>query len=351
MNVQELYEDPALEGALGGVEPFAKAHGLSRKQAEKELQSVLSYTLHKPRRKRFPTLPTMVYGRDEQWQLDLVDMQKLSKWNKGMKYLLTVIDVFSKAAWAEPIKNKGAKEMVSALERIKKRLHPRRPLRVQTDRGSEFYNAAVQAWFKKEGWDHFSTEGDSKASVVERWHRTLKQRMYRYFTAQNTLKYLGALPQLINTYNTTYHRSIGMKPLEVKPSNELKVWKRLYKTTRQRVKPPKLRKGDKVRLNKKHRPFKKEYLPGWTEEVFLVTKVRRLPIPSYKVSEWDGTPIKGTFYEQDLQKVQADDDSLFRVEKILKRKKGQVLVRWKGWPSKYDSWIPADNGKKKNKTA
>ena len=183
MNVQELYEDPALEGALGRVEPFAKAHGLSRKQAEKELQSVLSYTLHKPRRKRFPTLPTMVYGRDEQRQLDLVDMQKLSKWNKGMKYLFTVIDVFSKAAWAEPIDNKGATGMVSALERIKKRLQPRRPLRVQTDKGSEFYNAAVQAWFKKEGWDHFSTEGDSKASVVERWHRTLKQRMYRYFTA------------------------------------------------------------------------------------------------------------------------------------------------------------------------
>ena len=84
--------------------------------------------------------------------------------------------------------------------------------------------------------------------------------MYRYFTAQNTLKYLGALPQLINTYNTTYHRSTGMKPLEVKPSNELKVWKRLYKTTRQRVKPPKLRKGDKVRLNKKHRLFQKRVL-------------------------------------------------------------------------------------------
>ena len=180
---------------------------------------------------------------------------------------------------------------------------------MQTDKGSEFYNAAVQAWFKKEGWDRFSTEGDSKARVVEWWHQTLKQRMYRYFTAQNTLKYLGALPQLINTYTTTYHRSIGMKPLEVKPSNELKVWKCLYKTTQQRVKPPKLRKGDKVRL-KKHRPFKKEYLAGWTKELILVTKVRRLPIPSYKVSEWDGTPIKGTFYEQHLQKVRADDDSL-----------------------------------------
>ena len=177
MNDEELYEDPALEGVLGGVERFAKALSLSCKQAEKELQSVLSCTLHKPRQKRFPILPTMVYGRDEQWQLDLVDMQKLSKWNKGMKYLLTVIDVFSKATWAEPIKNKGAKEMVNALNRIKKRLSPRRPLRVQTEKGTEFYNAAVQAWFKKEGWDHFSTEGDSKASVVERWHRTLKQNV------------------------------------------------------------------------------------------------------------------------------------------------------------------------------
>ena len=93
----------------------------------------------------------MVYGRDEQWQLDLVDMQKLSKWNKGMKYLLTVIDVFSKATWAEPIKNKGAKEMVNALNRIKKRLSPRRPLRVQMEKGTELYNAAVQAWFKKGG--------------------------------------------------------------------------------------------------------------------------------------------------------------------------------------------------------
>lgn len=112
-------------------------------------------------------------------------MQKLSRWNKGVKYLLTVIDVFSKAAWGEPIKNKGAKEMVNALNRIKKLLSPRRPLRVQTDKGTEFYNLDVQAW------DHFSTSGDSKASVVEWWHRTLKQRMYRYFTAQNTLKYLG----------------------------------------------------------------------------------------------------------------------------------------------------------------
>ena len=94
--------------------------------------------------------------------------------------------------------------------------------------------------------------------------------------------------------------------------------------------------------------FKKGYLPGWTEEVFVVTHVRRHPVVTYGLSEWDGTPIKGTFYEPDVQKVQVSDDS-FRVEKVLKRKGRNLLVRWKGWPSKYDSWIPAQHGTRKNK--
>ena len=72
--------------------------------------------------------------------------------------------------------------------------------------------------------------------------------------------------------------------------------------------------------------------------------LRRHPVVTYRLSEWDGTPIKGTFYEPDVQKVQVSDDSLFRVEKVLKRKGRQVLVRWKGWPAKYDSWIPAQHG-------
>lgn len=162
----------------------------------------------------------------------------------------------------------------------------------------------VQDWFKHHGWHHFSTKGDSKASVVERWHRTLKERMFRYFTAYNTLKYWDVLPQLVLTYNTTRHRSIGMSPLEVTPANEALVWQRLYgkrleSSTSKTIKP-KCKVGDKVRLNKKYRFFKN--LPGWTEEVFLVTGVHRFPPPvTYKLSEWDGTPIEGTFYEQSVQ--------------------------------------------------
>ena len=151
MSLARAYEDPHEQGALGGVDPFAKAHKLKTPQAQQILQSVLSYTLHKPRRTRFPTTPTLVFDRDEQWQMDLVDMQKLSRWNKGNKYLLTVIDVLSKYAWAVPIKSKRSQDMIRGLESIYQQASPRRPLHVQTDQGKEFYNIGVQAWFKKQG--------------------------------------------------------------------------------------------------------------------------------------------------------------------------------------------------------
>lgn len=97
--------------------------------------------------------------------------------------------------------------------------------------------------------------------------------------------------------------------------------------------------GDRVRHNKKFRPFKKGYLPGWTEEVFVVRQVNKGSIPNYKIEEWGGTPLEGTFYEQDLQKVTITDDNIFRIQKIVKRKGNKVLVNWKGWPVKYNSWI------------
>ena len=108
----------------------------------------------------------------------------------------------------------------------------------------------------------------------------------------------------------------------------LVVWDKLYgHRLEQKTTPPKCQVGDCVRLNKKHRPFKKGYLLRWTEGVFVVTHIRRHPVVTYRLSEWDGTPIKGTFYEPDVQKVQLSDDSLFQVEKFLKRKGHNVLVR------------------------
>ena len=333
-----VYNDPAASGSLGGVQRFAEAQGISVRKAKTLLEKDLGYTLHKPRRQRFKTLPVVAEGLDHQWVADLVEVQTLSKYNRGYLYLLTVIDVLSKYAWVQPRKDKTGVPLVKALEKILKT--GRRPIQLPTDRCKEFYNKTFQQFLEKEKIHHFSTEGDAKASVVERFNRTLKTRVYRYFTSANTLRYEDVLQSLVRGYNATKHGSIGIPPKDVTIKNERRVWQRLYG---RRLKPirkkPRFRLGDRVRLNKKHRTFKKGYLPGWTEEVFTVDRVMRGPVNTYKIRELDDTPLQGTFYEQDLQKVYMDDDAVFRIEKVLKRQKGQGLVKWKGWPDKYNSWV------------
>ena len=330
------YHDPRAPGSLGGVQRFAKAHRLPLKKAQRVLERDLAYTLHKPRRRRFPTVPVIVGGLDDQWVADLVEVQPLAKYNRGLRYLLTVVDVLSKYAWVQPLKAKTGVALVKAFEKILKgRRHPNR---LPTDRGKEFYNRTFQRWLDEQGIHHFSTEGDAKASVVERFNRTLKERLYRYFTAANTLRFDDVLPELVQGYNATRHRSIGMAPQDVTWDNEEAVWKRLYGPHVKAKRPKaKFNVGDRVRLNKIHRTFEKGYLPGWTEEVFVVHRVVPGPVPTYKIHEWDDTPVQGTFYEEDLQKVHVSD--VFRIEKVLKRQKDRWLVKWKGWPDKYNSWI------------
>ena len=207
------YHNPAAPGSLGGIQRFAKAYKIPLKTAQNLLRKDLAYTLHKPRRRRFPTLPVVVGTIDDQWVADLVEVQNLAKYNRGIRYLLTVIDVLSKYAWVEPLKDKTGTSIVKALESIVKQ--GRKPNRLQTDKDKEFYNKTVTTWLKEKDIHHFSTKGDAKASVVERFNRTLKQRLYRYFTAANTLAFVDILPDLVKGYNATKYRSIGMAPEQV----------------------------------------------------------------------------------------------------------------------------------------
>ena len=121
--------------------------------------------------------------------------------------------------------------------------------------------------------------------MVERFNRTLKERLYRYFTAANTLRFDDVLPDLMQGYNATRHRSIGMAPQDVTWGNEEAVWKRLYGLRLKGKKKPQFKVGDRVRLNKIHRTFEKRYLPGWTEEGFVVHRVVPGPVPTYKIRE------------------------------------------------------------------
>ena len=113
----DLYDEPGVVGSLGGVAPYAKAQKISIAQGKKELEKKLAYTLHKPRRRRGEFLPVVVFDIDQQWVADLIEVQTLSKQNKGYRYILVVIDAFSKYAWARPIKKKTGKDVTDAFAR------------------------------------------------------------------------------------------------------------------------------------------------------------------------------------------------------------------------------------------
>ena len=193
----QQYKDPGGPGSLGGLHRFARTHRQRVQRLRPHLEKELAYTLHKPVRCRFSTLRVQVWGIDHQWVADLVEVQRLAKHNGGTRYLLTMLDVLSKYAWVEPLKDKNCRSLAQAWERLLKRVHPRRPRQLQTDQGKEFYNRLFQQVLKKHAIHHFSTYGDTKASVIERFNRTLKERLYRYLTATNTLTFVDVLPQVV----------------------------------------------------------------------------------------------------------------------------------------------------------
>ena len=200
-------------------------------------------------------------GPNQQWQADLVDVWRLKKTNDGTAFLLTVIDVFSKRAWCSPLKNKSAVSLVAAFTPM---LGNKAPITLQTDKGSEFSNRALQKLFKEYGVHHFAPHNEeTKASIVERFNRTLKTRMWRYFTKKQSVRYVDLLQKSVRSYNNTFHRTIGMTPSEVNTTNQEDVWQRLYGF--ECVGIPKYLVGDCLRISKAKRQFKKGYMANWTE--------------------------------------------------------------------------------------
>ena len=292
--------------------------------------STLAEELHKPVRRKFEKRRVLVNGIDKIWSADLVDMQAFSKFNRGIKYLLTVIDVFSKYGYLIPLKDKRGKSVAWALKTIFKE---RKPEKMWVDKGKEFYNKDV-----KEIIELYSTENEEKSSVVERWIRTMKEKMWKYFTTNSTNVYINVLPDLVGDYNNTRHSSIKMTPVEAsKKKNELEVWRNLYPNHLDIINiNPKFSIGDKVRISKKKKTFEKGYTTRWTEEVFTIVEVKHTSPVTYKIADLNGEEIQGSFYEPELQKT---SQQLFRIEKVIKRGKKKSLVKWKGYSDDFNSWV------------
>ena len=259
----------------------------------------LADELHHRVIKTFPKRRVYVDSVDQTWAVDLVDMQQYSKQNKHYKYLLAVIDIFSKYGWLIPLKNKTGPTVA---EEFRKLFRERKPKFIWSDKGKEFYNRQVKELLKENDIELYSTENEEKSSVVERWIGTMKQHMYKYFTANETFKYYDILNSLVKNYNNTVHSSIKMTPVFAsKLENELTVYKNLYPEKSEKPKKAKFKVGDRVRISKKKGKFEKGYTTRWTREIFVIEKVLNTNPITYKIKDLKDEEIKGSFYEQELQ--------------------------------------------------
>lgn len=323
---------------------------------KKWLSGQLAYTLHKPIRRKYPRNHYEVDNIFDQFQADLMDLSSLRDANDGHNFVLLVIDAFSRYVWARPLKRKSAPEVLSAFKSIIEEAG-KAPRQLVTDRGKEFFNSQMSEFLKSKNIQHYAPSNDQfKASIAERAIRTYKSILYKILTAKLSHRWLEMLSKITKSINARYHRTIGCAPKDVNESNILRVWHHIRRVRMRDTKMPQkqvksdITPGDYVRVAKnKDQMMDKGFLPGWTDEIFRVTRhVKRKP-HIYNLEDESGEKIEGAFYRPEIQKVTRDDNTLYRINKILQRRtrRGirEVLVEWKGYKNKKNncSWIPESN--------
>jgi hypothetical protein len=337
--LRRIYYNPQHHAAFGGVSALVRASGLSPEVVKDWLKGQSTYSLHKPARKRFSTRKYITSGINHQWQADLADMQGFSNDNDGYKYILTVIDMFSRRGWAVPVKSKTTQHMKDAFNKI---FDEDKPFKLQTDSGLEFESPAMKRFFEDHSVEQFSVKSQFKAAMVERFNRTLKTKMWRFFTHNNTRRWLEVLPKLIEGYNNSFHRSIHTTPNGVNEDTEMEMW--LMNEPSKDFPDAKLAIGDHVRISKYKHVFEKGYLPSWTEEVFTISRILQTKPAQYKIKDYHGEEIIGSYYEKELQKVDKPEE--YRIEKVLRTRGAgankQYFVKWIGYPDTFNEWVSQD---------
>ena len=314
----------------------------------------LANELHKPIIRKFKRRKVN-FGNfpNEIWSADLMDLKKLKKYNNGFQYIINIIDLYSRYAWSIPIKNKTGKSIVEAFDSIR----GFKPKKLWVDNGSEFYNKIFKKWLNDNNIEMYSTFNEGKAVVIERFNRTLKNKMFKYFTANGTYKYIDILSSLINEYNKKKHSSTKLSPNELYYNKKLSalrgpsqgVAKNNSKKINKKNKIPisyDFKIGDKVRISKFKKKFEKGYTPNWTEEIFIIYAINMTNPVTYLIKDLNNNPIKGSFYKQELQKT---DQELFRISKVIRKKGQKAFVSWEGYGPEFNSWIPISSIKNQKK--
>lgn len=302
--LSDIYLDPRNPGSFGGVKRLYKSQNIaSLGEVRRYLSSTPAYTRHKQHYSRFRRRKVMVPCPNYLWQADLVFMQKYRRFNNGYLYILTVIDAFSRRAFAIPIERKTGAEVIRAFEKIFS-AYPHKPVFLECDQGKEFFNNSFKKFLAKFKIRLYNNFSDFKACIVERFNQTLQKRLSKYFTYSGSYRYIHVLNDIVKSYNDTVHRTIGMRPIDVNLENQNDVWMRIYKDIYSiPCKKPNIRVGDLVRLSKLKQKFEKGFAPTFSSEVFLVSQALKTIPLTFKIRDMSNEELDGIFYEKELLKV------------------------------------------------
>lgn len=308
---------------------------MSKRVDEMNKKKTVVDELHRPARRNFLRRSVMQIGINDTLQIDLVEMIPYHEENNGFKYLLTAIDIFSKMAFARPLKTKTAKEVTKAMESILKEIGAR-VRNISCDLGKEFVNKYFKALMKEYKINFHHTYSEKKCSIVERLNRTLKTKMWKMFSLNGDYKWVKQLPKLIENYNKSFHRTIQMRPIDVKKEHEEHLLSTVYRNVLTNARH-RYQVGDHIRISKYKGVFRKGYKPNWSTEIFLVDQVHSTVPVTYTLKDLQGTVISGKFYEPELQKVKYKD--VYLVEKVVRKRGDKLLIKWLGFDDSHNSWI------------
>lgn len=351
---KSLYFTPGKPSSFGGKTKFLdavrKTKGFSKSRmnrAKQWINSVETYSLHRQAAtgKTKNRRPIIVTGIDSTWEIDLSDLSKFRQANDGKRYVLFVIDVFSRFAWIRILKDKAGSTVTSAMEDIF-RSSNRMPKYINSDLGKEFYNKQFKQLLRSHNIHHYHTENrDIKASIVERLQRTIKDKLYRYFTHSSKHRYIEVLPQLVGAYNNSNHSALDIAPSEVTLINQEEVWNQQHHADLEMYNPKlhsnRLNIGDTVRVSKIRSTFEKGSLAKWTDELFIVDKVLSTFPSTYSLVDMNSKSIAGTWYSWELQK--APKPRVYKIEEVLRKKKingkWKYFVKFLGYDSSFNEWV------------
>ena len=212
-----------------------------------------------------------------------------------MKYLLCAIDLFSEYAWVVPIKDKKGTSIVNAFKKIIS--EGRKPNITWVDQGSEFYNNSFKDFLIIDNIQMFSTYNDGKSVVAKRFIRTLKDKIFKHMTAISKNVYFDVLDDIVNKYNNTVHKTIKMKPIDVTGDSYAECNENPNK------RDSKFKAGDRVRISKYKNIFPKGHTPNWSEQIFVINKIKNTVPWTYVISDLNGKEVTGSFCEKELQKT------------------------------------------------